>query len=78
MSAFDYAANVALLDVDDAQKQALVARDGSSLSELLGGRTEPMMLAQWAPDSEPLRRDDDQQEGDEPSQDPTPDSDEIN
>lgn len=76
MTAGEFAANVAALDADDAHKQALLQRDGISLNDLLGGR-ERMMLSQWAPDSEPQRKDDDQ-EGGEPSQDPTPDSDEVN
>lgn len=76
ITAGEFAASVAALEVDDAHKQALLQRDAISLNDLLGGR-ERMMLSQWAPDSEPQRKDDDQ-EGDEPSQDPTPDSDEVN
>lgn len=76
ITAGEFAASVAALEVDDAHKQALLQRDANSLNDLLGGR-ERMMLAQWAPDSEPQRKDDDQ-EGDVPSQDPTPDSDEVN
>jgi hypothetical protein len=76
VTAGEFAASVAALEVDDAHKQALLQRDATSLNDLLGGR-ERMMLAQWAPDSEPQRKDDDQ-EGDVPSQDPTPDSDEVN
>lgn len=76
ITAGEFAASVAALEVDDAHKQALLQRDAISLNDLLGGR-ERMMLAQWAPDSEPQRKDDNQ-EGEEPSQDPTPDSDEVN
>jgi hypothetical protein len=77
MTAGEFAAGVAALGVDDAQKQALMQRDVAWLNDLLGGRAERMMLSQWAPENEPLRRDDDQ-EGEQPSQDPTPDSDEVN
>lgn len=76
MTAGEFAANVSALEADDAQKQALLDRDHSMLNRLLGGRMELMMLTQYSPES-PERRDDDQQ-GDEPSQDPTPDSDEVN
>jgi hypothetical protein len=76
ITAGEFAANVAALAADDAQKEALLLRDATSLNDLLGGRAGQMMMSQYAPLEEPQRRDDDQ-EG-EPSQDPTPDSDEVN
>lgn len=75
LSAADYEAVVASLDADRAQQQALLASDHVALNDLLGGRAGRMMLAQWAPDGEPLKKDDDHHEGDEPAEDPTPDSD---
>ena len=77
ITAGEYAASVAALEADDAQKEALLLRDATSLNDLLGGRVGQMMMSQYAPLEEPQRRDDDQ-EGDAPSQDPTPDSDEVN
>ncbi len=39
LSAVDYAASVAALEVDSLQKQALLNRDQAALSDLLGGRS---------------------------------------
>lgn len=75
LSAADYEAVVASLDADGAQQQALLHRDQVAINGLLGGRAERMMLAQYAPEEQPFRKDDDQQDGDQPSEDPTPDSD---
>ncbi|MFD0738439.1 hypothetical protein ACFQZQ_03950 [Lysobacter koreensis] len=40
MSAFEYATTVAALDIEGAQKDALLERDESVLSNLLGGRDD--------------------------------------
>ncbi|WP_159015671.1 hypothetical protein [Cognatiluteimonas profundi] len=39
LSAAEYAASVAALDVDNLHKQALLIHDQSALSDLLGGRS---------------------------------------
>lgn len=75
LSAADYESVIASLDADGAQQQALLDRDPAALNGLLGGRAERMMLSQYAPEEQPFKKDDDQHEGDEPTQDPTPDSD---
>lgn len=77
MSPAQFAASVSMLQADDALKQALLKGNAASLNDLLGGRAAPMMMSQYAPLEEPQRRDDDQ-EGEEPSQDPTPDSEQAN
>lgn len=46
LSAGDYAATVAALDADEAQRQALIARDHAALNDLLGGR-EKMACMIW-------------------------------
>lgn len=75
LSVADYEAVVASLDAEGAQRQALLDRDQVALNGLLGGRAERMMLSQYAPEEQPFKKDDDQHEGDEPTPDPTPDSD---
>lgn len=75
LSAADYEAVVASLDADGAQQQALLHRDHVAINGLLGGRAERMMLMQWAPEEQPFKKDDDQPEGDEPTPDTAPDSD---
>ncbi len=40
LSPADYAASVAALEVDDAQRQALLERDHAGLNELLDGRVK--------------------------------------
>lgn len=55
LSAAEYAATVAVLDVDDAQKQALIDRDQDTLNGLLGGRYD-MMCILW-PADEPAKED---------------------
>lgn len=47
----DYVAAVALLEVDDAQRQALLERDHAGLSKLLDGRMKMMCLI-VAPDED--------------------------
>lgn len=48
----EYASEVAAIEADAAQKQALLDRDRLSLSKQLGGRVE-MMMQIWAPDESP-------------------------
>lgn len=74
LSVADYEAVVASLDAEVAQRQALLDRNHSALNDLLGGRAERMMLAQYAPEEHPFKEDDDRRESDEPSEQPTPDA----
>lgn len=60
LSAAEYAANVAALDVDVAQQRALLDRDQSTLGDLLGRRTR--FLCSIFPADEPVRRDDEPEE----------------
>ena len=69
LSAADYAATVALLDVHDEQRDALLNRDHDALNGLLGGR-EKMVCAVWSPEEQPVRRDDDQPEEEQPATPP--------
>ncbi len=71
LSAAEFEAMVANLDVDDAQRQALVARDGAALNDLLGGR-ERMLCVIW-PADEPAREND-QPGDDEPAEDTPPET----
>jgi len=48
MSPADYAATVAALDVDDAQREALLEGDQAGLNQLLDGRMK-MVFAVFAP-----------------------------
>lgn len=50
LSAAQYAATVAALDVDDSQRQALLDRDQTALNGLLGGRDE-MRCVVWPVDA---------------------------
>lgn len=50
LSAAEYWANVSALDVDAAQRQALMDRDQCALSGLLGGRAEMRCLV-WPVES---------------------------
>jgi hypothetical protein len=59
LSAKEYLATVALLDVDSRQRQALMDRDQEALNELLGGRDQMLCLI-MNPEDEPMRKDDDQ------------------
>ena len=68
LSAAEYAAAVAVLDVDDAERQALLNRDQVALNDLLGGR-EKMLCLVW-PSDEPGKEDD--QPGDEQPVEDTP------
>lgn len=53
----EFATAVAGLDVDPAQRQALLGRDAGALAGLLGGR--PLMLCSIFPADEPQREDED-------------------
>jgi hypothetical protein len=68
LSAAEYAAAVAALDVDDAQRQALLDCDETALSGLLGGRYD-MMCILW-PADEPVKED--QPDGEQPPAEDTP------
>ena len=48
LSFTQYADALALLDIDDEQRSALLNRDSAKLKELLGGRSKVMMMV-WAP-----------------------------
>lgn len=66
LSAAEYAATVAALNVDDAQRQALLDRDIDALNGLLGGRVQMLCLI-MNPEEQPVRKDDDEEEA--PSED---------
>ena len=69
LSPDDYAAAVASLDLDDAPRQALLDRDAVALNGLLGGRLQMMSFLFPADGDE--KKDGEEQEGDgeEPTQD---------
>jgi hypothetical protein len=56
----DYVAAVAALDVDEAQRQALMDRNHAGLNDLLGGR--PKMLCLILPADEPAPEGEEQPE----------------
>ena len=62
----DYAGSVAALDVDPAEREALLQHDHAALNDLLRGR-QTMFLAVFAPDEEPCPEDDPAE--DEPAED---------
>ena len=53
LAPIDYDAAVAALDVDDAQREALAARDSALLGELLQGRTKMFCLINAPEEDEP-------------------------
>ncbi len=59
----DYAAAVAALDIDEAQRQALLDRDLATLNDLLGGRGKVYCVVVPAEEEEPLN--DEKDPGDE-------------
>lgn len=65
LSAADFAATVALLEIGDAERQSLLLRDHSSLNDLLGGRAK-MVCMVWSPEEQPVRKDDDQPDEEQP------------
>ena len=67
LSASEYAATVAALDADDAQRKALIDADQAALSGLLGGRQEMSCLV-W-PADEPTPSEDDQSGEEQPLED---------
>jgi hypothetical protein len=71
LSAAEFEAIVATLDVDDAQRQALIARDDAALSDMLGGR-ERMLCVIW-PADEPMRENDQPGEN-EPAEETPPET----
>lgn len=56
VSAADYAAAVATLDVDASQRDALLRRDATALNTLLGARATQMMMILF-PVEEPTKQD---------------------
>lgn len=62
----DYATAVAALDVDEAQRRALLDGDHATLAELLGGRSKMYCLVVPAEEEEPL---DDGKQPDDDKQD---------
>ena len=71
LSAAEFEAIVATLDVDNAQRQALIARDNAALNDLLGGR-ERMLCVIW-PADEPARENDQPGEN-EPAEETPPET----
>ena len=63
-AAAEYASAVALLDIDEQQRQALLDRNQVELNALLGGR-QKVLCSVFSPDQEPTREDV-PQEQDEP------------
>lgn len=63
MSAAEYSAAVAALDVEPAQREALLQRDHVALNDLLGGRATQMMMTLF-PVEEPKRQDDEKSNDD--------------
>ena len=61
LSPADYAATVALLDVDKAQQDALLQRDFVQLGELLGSRPT-VLFAIYAPDEDETEEEPDSEE----------------
>jgi hypothetical protein len=62
------------LTIDGAQKRALLERDHAALVSVL--RARPSMICMvWAPDQEPLREDDDKQDGEAPIEEDLPSKD---
>ena len=63
----EYVAAVDALGLDDAPRQALLARDAAGLNDLLGGRSK-MICALFPADQEPQKDDEQEEEGDEPAE----------
>lgn len=74
LSAADYAASVALLEIDEAQQQALLDRDHAALNDLLEGRPKMMCYINTpSPDDHEAIPDDDDSDGDDvPDKDEPP------
>jgi hypothetical protein len=67
LTASEYAATVAALELDPQQRQALLDRDHAALNDLLGGRAK-MFFGILAPNEEPLRREDEEPVEDQPDE----------
>lgn len=67
-----YAAAVDALGLDDAPRQALLARDAASLNDLLGGRMKMMCLL-FPADGENNNKDGEESEGEGESDQPVDD-----
>jgi hypothetical protein len=63
----EFAAAVDALGLDDAPRQALLARDHEALNALLGGRLA--MTCMLFPADDDNKKDDDQDDSDQPDQD---------
>lgn len=63
----DYAAAVDALGLDDAPRQALLARDANALSDLLGGRST-MVCALFPADDQPQKEQEDEPQEDSPDE----------
>ena len=73
LSAADYAASVALLEIDGAQREALLTRNPAALNDLLEGRSKMFLLINTPnPDDHEAIPDDDDSDGDG-----VPDDDEL-
>lgn len=66
LSAAEYRATVELLDVDDAERDALLSRDAIALNGLLGGRSKMYCSQYPARENQPHR----EQEEKEPKEQP--------
>ena len=65
LSAADYAASVASLEIDDAHRQALLDRDHAVLRDLVDGRPQMMCyITVPSPDDHETIPDDDDSDGD--------------
>ncbi|WP_368563943.1 hypothetical protein [Pseudoxanthomonas sp. UTMC 1351] len=71
VSAADYANAVGSLEVGDEERQALLDRNVAALGDLLGGRPA-MACMVWAPDQEPMRKEDDQSDTEQPVEEESP------
>jgi len=70
----EYAAAIAALDVDDAQRQALLTRDHVAINDLLGGRAKLMMLTLFPADDDEKPQDE-QPDSEQPEKETPPESD---
>ena len=69
LSDADYAASVELLQADDAQRQALQARDPKALNALLGGRNKIWCSLYPPKEDQPARREEKPEDGQEEQDD---------
>ncbi len=72
-SAAEYAATVALLDIDEEQRQALLDRDCTALSQLLDGRPRMLFFVNTpSPDDHEIFPDDDKDDDGVPDEEVPP------